>query len=866
MHALFHQTNFPPEILGAPVWCVAGLDDNGDTKIPVNPYTRKRAAVDDPNTWGTFEDACATAVEMGLFLADSTCPAVGHVLRVTDGIFVIDFDKAYKSAQVWDIQKQVLEMFESYVEESQSGNGMHLYARGLLYKGKRFKSGQFEMYGHARFIVATGRTVYDRPAIDHSLTMAHFIADHAPAETQFTFDKESPYNHFAIDKLLSNTFVREAFFTPGGWRDWGIPDHSVADHAFMKEILKACPNHSQALEIFGGSPMGQRDKWRDRLEYRVSTLENAALELEGNVREENRLAMCFSATLATKETDIVPDVALYIEESRQQAQAVYVQQKEVFKNYLPEWQAVRVPMSRIYMGITEPLPVAQELLTLPVYHSNYETFTAPEWETFQVNQSNDYLKHVPLPGFLGELAHAIARHQHRYSIKMAEVVALSIAQMLVGKGALVRGTGLNLFLSVVGSSGIGKTVAKDLTSDLAMKVQDRYELPDTAINDLPKSKEGLYTAIKDSPSNEILINLDESHIFLKDMQQVNKGVGITAGTGTLLTDLYSKSDRRGRLLARAASKAENSSSTIVRPFVGLLMYGLHEETLEALNSNLLKNGFAARLLVMHVRDDEVSETLNRNQHREQGYSQEIMHRLGVIARFFDRFNSQEVEPFEIEASESVWDKHANFSDWVHRQLTENKKHHFNRASVNALKLASLAAIFNDPKACVITEELYDWACRFVLGSLNYFETALSSGELGDSHSARRTAIINKLVHYYAKFPTIAHRRAQVEHMGLSPFIAEAGLVPVAWLTPQIQQLAAFKDERVSPARILADVLKTMDGEGVIDYYHQDHKGPFRYTAQTGVSTTVKAAVINARGLIERELKARRRKEADDANE
>lgn len=863
MHALFHQTNFPPEILAAPVWCVAGLDDNGDTKVPVNPYTRKRADVTDPSTWGTFEDACATAVEMGLYLADSNTPAVGHVLRVTDGIFVIDFDKAYRSVAVWLIQQQVLDMFESYVEESQSGCGMHLYARGLLFKGKRFKAGQFEMYGHARFIVATGRTLCDRPPVDHSLTVAHFIADHAPAETQFTFDQTSPYNQYAIDRLLSNTFVREAFFTAGGWREWGISDHSIADHAFMKEILKACPNHSQALEIFGGSPMGQRDKWRDRLDYRVATLENAGLELATDVREETRIALAFVATMATSQTEAVPDVSLYLQESREESQAVVVQQLAEFKNYLPEWMSVRVPMSRIYMGITEPLPIAQELLSLPVYHSNFATYTAPEWLRFKLNQENPEFDYVPLHGFLGELAEAIARHQHRYSLKMAEVVALSIAQMLVGKGAMVRGTGLNLYLNVVGSSGIGKTVAKDLTNDLAMKVQDRFELPEVAINDLPKSKEGLHTAIKDAPSNEILINIDESHTFLKEMQQVNKGMGITAGTGTLLTDLYSKSDKRGRMLARAASKAENSTSTIVRPFVGLLMYGLHDETLEALNSVLLKNGFAARVLMIHVRDNEVSEELNRNQHREQGYSDDVMRRLGLVAKFFDRFNAPDVDPFQVEASETVWDKHANFSDWVHQQVTKEKKHHFNRAAVNALKLASLAAIFNDPKACVITEELYDWACRFVLSSLNYFETALSSGELGDCHSARRTAIVSKLVYYYAKYPSAGHRKVHIEALGLSPLIAEAGMVPVAWLTPQIQGLAAFKDERVSPARILADVLKTMDGEGVIEYYHQDHKGPFQYTTVAGARTTVKAAVINARTLIERELRARHRRETED---
>jgi hypothetical protein len=852
MHALYFENNFPPEILAAPVWCVAGRDSEGKTKRPLNPYTRKDAKVNDPSTWGTFEDACATAIEMGLFLPDGVTPAVGHVLRIEDGYFVIDFDKSGSSVRVWETQQQVLELFESYVEESQSGIGMHLYARGSLFKGKRFKSANIEIYGHGRFMVATGRSYLDRPPVDHTLTLAQFICEHAPAEAQFTYNGDSPQVANAYSLLKQNTFVREAFLTPGGWRAWGMSDHSIADFAFMKEILRVTSNHTQALEIFSMSPMGERDKWQERPEYQMWTLENAAMEVEGNRREEERLAMVFYKELISH-TDAAPDLRQFEQTLEKAKEEVVAQQQEVIRNYLPAEIAVRIPTFKMYLGIQEPISVAQELMYLPVYESNYVTGTRGEWLDFKINMQNDAYSHVPLHGFLGEFAKEIMHHMHRPSLKVAEMVALVIAQQVIGRGSTINGTGLNLFVNMIGDSGVGKSEAKALATDFLFKLQERYELHDYTINDLPKSKEGLHTAIKDAHANEIMINIDESHTFLKDMQNNSKGMSIAAGTGTLLTDLYALSGKRGRLLGKAASKSENSSNTIRRPFVSLLLYGLHDDTLEAINGDLLKNGFAARVLYMHVRTEDVSATLNRYQHLAQGYSEDSIHRIGCVARFNDRFRSSDSDPFPVDMSEHVLEKHAQFADWIYSQVTKHKKHHFNRGAVNAMKLASIAAIFNDPKAAVITEELYDWAVRFVLSSLNYFERATSTGELGDSHLARRTAIINKLILYYQMYAHIKARRRQVLSMNLSPVIADIGFVPVSWLVGQVQGLAAFKHDHKSPSQLLDEVLKQLDGEGLLEYYHQSHKGSYVHNEANGVTTRIKAAVINARAMIETEV-------------
>lgn len=856
MHALLNDTCFPREILDAPVWCVASPDDEGKLKLPMNPYTREHASVTDPSTWGTFEDACAVAAELGYFLPGTFSPAVGHVLRATDGIFVIDFDKCASSVKVWDVQQQVMERFASYMEESQSGFGFHLYARGFLYKGKRFKAANVEMYGHARFIVATGVSVEDVPLNDHTLNLADFICMHAPAEGNFVFNDTAPENQAAAQMLYNNSFVRSAFLTPGGWRDW-FTDQSTADMVFMKEILRHTKNHVQALALFGASPMAQRSKWQDRADYRAMTLENAALEVDRDTREEDRLGRAFILSMPKFEPEIpvIPeDAPAELVQYEAPSSDVIAQYAD---DYLPAAYAIRIPLSRLYMGITEQLPAAQELLAMPAYPSvfRHEKERADVWATYRVGVKNPEFEHAPLPGFLGEFARSIAASMLRPSLRLAEAIALQIAQTVVGRGAMVMNLGLNMFHLIVGSSGVGKSTAKDTTASFLASLEERYALPPFSIGDRPKSKEGLHSAIAKAMNHEFYCTLDESHLFLSDLSNVRPNP-VSMGLGALLTDAFHKSDRRGLMNGSEASKAENSTNAIKRPYVVLSMSGLHKETLEALNGPLLKNGFVSRLYVTHVKDSDVKKTMNRKLASLKDHPQWMYDRFANLASFFDKFSHSSDAAFEVALPDFLYEKHARFSDWAHEVVTREDRAHYNRASVNALKLAAIVAIFDNPKSCTITEEIYDWACKASLCSLNYFEEATDEGMIGDRFSARQQVIINKMVSFYQRHPNADARIGLCKSLGLSPLIGQLGLIPYSWLVNQISGVSCFKDERVAPARLLFEILKTLDGAGELQLWHQDHKGTLTYTDPTGKSLVIRAGVVDAYNVIQRELKRR----------
>lgn len=78
--------NIPRTLTDRPQWVAWRFEqmpgEPKPRKVPLNPRTGQRASVDDPATWGTFEQACAATGAMG----------IGYVLSGQDRFACIDLD------------------------------------------------------------------------------------------------------------------------------------------------------------------------------------------------------------------------------------------------------------------------------------------------------------------------------------------------------------------------------------------------------------------------------------------------------------------------------------------------------------------------------------------------------------------------------------------------------------------------------------------------------------------------------------------------------------------------------------------------------------------------------------------------------
>lgn len=114
------------------------------------------ASVSDPATWSGYRDATASKVGVGL----------GYMLAEGDGIVCIDLDHCLEDGQLASWAREVLDRCPvSYTEVSPGGDGLHIWGRGELERGRRIRRGgtAIEVYGQGRYVAMTGRRFEDSP-------------------------------------------------------------------------------------------------------------------------------------------------------------------------------------------------------------------------------------------------------------------------------------------------------------------------------------------------------------------------------------------------------------------------------------------------------------------------------------------------------------------------------------------------------------------------------------------------------------------------------------------------------------------------------------------------------------------------------
>lgn len=143
--------NIPQEMKILPRWLVWKLEDWGGKKPTKTPYSVHSgyAKVNDPATWGTFEQA-VTACQGGY-------NGIGFVF--TDTPYVgVDIDGCIDpSGTVTPEAADIVQRLATYTERSQSGSGFHIILNGKLPDGRR-RNGSYEMYGSnsPRYFAMTG--------------------------------------------------------------------------------------------------------------------------------------------------------------------------------------------------------------------------------------------------------------------------------------------------------------------------------------------------------------------------------------------------------------------------------------------------------------------------------------------------------------------------------------------------------------------------------------------------------------------------------------------------------------------------------------------------------------------------------------
>ena len=270
----FDYKNIPDELKAVRAWvCWQG------TKLPKNPLTGGNAMSNNPNTWGTFEQALEAIDRYGFD---------GLGFMFAPPYFGVDLDHCAEDVAFID---EFVNTLGSYAEYSKSGTGIHIICKGTLPDGGRRK-GNVEMYSCGRFFITTGN-LYKKEytqVVDCSETIKYLhkkYIDNSPV-------KEAIAKEYVELQLSDNEILDKAMsarnsetFTMlynGEWEQL-YSSQSDADLALCSKLAFWTQRNPEQIDRIFRSSRLMRDKWdemRGSMRYGEMTI-NKAISTCANV-------------------------------------------------------------------------------------------------------------------------------------------------------------------------------------------------------------------------------------------------------------------------------------------------------------------------------------------------------------------------------------------------------------------------------------------------------------------------------------------------------------------------------------------------------------------------------------------------------
>lgn len=280
----------PAELTTIPQWCTYKLEQvNGrSTKVPYQTSGRMASSTN-PNTWTSY-DAAMDAV--------SGYNGLCFMLARENGIVFIDLDHSIRedgTIETWALE--IVKRFDSYTERSQSGRGLHILIKGVK-PGDRCRSGKcphdVEIYSHSRQCCITGDILDGHDTIEERQDELDRLYREIFGVEEPTVSVLPPPTNLSDEEVIrkamsaKNGKVFEALWngSTAGYNG----DDSSADMA-LADILAFWIGGDEARieRLFSQSGLGQRDKWRNRADYRKRTIQKAIADAREFYKPESNI-------------------------------------------------------------------------------------------------------------------------------------------------------------------------------------------------------------------------------------------------------------------------------------------------------------------------------------------------------------------------------------------------------------------------------------------------------------------------------------------------------------------------------------------------------------------------------------------------
>ena len=269
------------------------------SKEPINPHTGYNAKSTDASTWSDYQRAMNRAKTLenggvGFMFGEPGKPS---------GIAGIDLDDCFDGDDeghvfLTDYASEIVRLMDSYTEYSPSKTGLHILFKlskslhdidSSFNTGKKNTALKIEIYDSGRYFTVTGNVYGEyKPVEDRTeqarQVIAKYFTQQAPAKkqeaqshSQGELFKPSESDSELWQKMFSNATnghkIRRLY--EGDITEYNNDDSS-ADIALCLHLAYYTNNDAWRIEqMMNQTVLGQRDKWKNRPDYRQMTIAKA---------------------------------------------------------------------------------------------------------------------------------------------------------------------------------------------------------------------------------------------------------------------------------------------------------------------------------------------------------------------------------------------------------------------------------------------------------------------------------------------------------------------------------------------------------------------------------------------------------------
>lgn len=776
----------PWELRARPQWCLAApaglysakgkeplsFDENGKLAF---------ASTVIPGTWLSFEKAATEAHARGWH--------IGYMLSEDDPYACIDFDikdaenapdkpETHTTREQYEWYLQCIYRFDSYTEHSASRKGFHVWVRGKIGAGVR--SNGVEVYSQERFMICTGYVTNDKPIEEREGIIQSFAAMVRPKKLGDGIVLEElpeTVDDWYVLETATRASNADKFcrLWEGKWSELGYPSQSEADLALLSMFTFYSPSNEQVRRCFRLSGLGQREKAVKNNDYLNRTLRI----IRG--REKAESSADISAVVKSAELVAQLEKERLAKEAVAQIQGatpVEIKPLHVPNQNVPE---PLIPNTAAQLAIAAPVPaniVAAGELGIA-------------WP----------------PGVAGRIAHFVYQSAPRPVKEVAVVSAIGILAGICGKAWHIPQSGLNMYVTLIARSAIGKEAMHSGISALVRAVTEKLPIFHNFVSfDDFASGPALTKACTLNPS---FVNVSgEWGHKLRRMAEADSGRDQAMQTlRQVMTNLYQKSGPAAMVGGIRYSQADNNIASVSGVSYSMIGETTPSTFYAALTESMMEDGFLSRFLAIEYTGDRPPANRNQILIPDAGLV-EVLSAMGMAAQRVTTstqpsmlVNRTEEAALIMERFEKECDDKINSTD------TESYRQMWNRASLKAMRLSALLAVADHYLHPIINAEHIGWAIDVVRRDIKIMHGRIETGDVGSSDMTRERKMHSIIRNYMEKDLT----ESQADAQKLKKF----GIIPRKYLQIYCSQSVAFTKYRGGATQALNLTLQSLIDSGYL---------------------------------------------------